>query len=71
MNKTIDIELAGLLFHMEEKAHAQLQAYLNSIAAALANTEGKEEIIREVEAAWRNCFKRCSGKAARSWPWTM
>ncbi|MGB0196302.1 MAG: PspC domain-containing protein [Flavobacteriales bacterium] len=63
MNKTIDIELAGLLFHMEEKAHAQLQAYLNSIAAALANTEGKEEIIREVEARLAELFQEALGES--------
>lgn len=63
MNKTIDIELAGLLFHMDEKAHAQLQAYLNSIAAALANTEGKEEIIREVEARLAELFQEALGES--------
>ncbi|MGB1122180.1 MAG: PspC domain-containing protein [Flavobacteriales bacterium] len=63
MNKTIDIELAGLLFHMDEKAQAQLQAYLNSIATALANTEGKEEIIREVEARLAELFQEALGES--------
>ena len=62
MNKTVDIELAGLLFHVEEKAQARLQAYLNSIAAALANTEGKEEIIREVEARLAELFREALGE---------
>ena len=62
MNRTIDIELVGLLFHMEERAHAQLQAYLNSISAALANTEGKEEIIREVEARLAELFREALGE---------
>mgnify|MGYP000856993404 CR=1 FL=1 len=61
MNKTLNIELAGLLFHVEERAHAHLKTYLDSIAAALAHTEGKEEIIREVEARMAELLRDALG----------
>ena len=62
MNKTLNIELAGLLFHVEERAHAQLQTYLDSISAALAHTEGKDEIIQEVEARMAELLRDALGE---------
>lgn len=58
MNKTVNIELSGLFFHLEEGAHEALQAYLVSIQKALGQTEGKDEIIVEVEARLAELFQQ-------------
>ena len=58
MNKTVNIELSGLFFHLEEGAHAALQTYLTSIQKALGLTEGKDEIIVEVEARLAELFQQ-------------
>ena len=50
MNTTINLELAGRLFHFEEAAHRRLAAYLNALRRALDGTEGAAEILTDVEA---------------------
>ena len=58
MNKTINIELSGLFFHLEEGAHDALQTYLTSIQKALGQTDGRDEIIVEVEARLAELFQQ-------------
>ena len=49
MKKTININLAGFVFYIDEDAYEILQKYLNNIRTYLANTEGREEIIDDIE----------------------
>lgn len=58
MNPTVDIELSGLLFHLDEQAHAKFKAYLISLQNALGEMEGKDEIIVEVEARIAELFQQ-------------
>ena len=44
MKKTLDIQLGGLLFHLDEDAYVRLEAYLASLRRHLAATEGREDI---------------------------
>ena len=50
MNKTIDINLAGIFFHIDEKAYALLKKYLDALRNTFAKTTGKEEILADIEA---------------------
>lgn len=50
MNKTIDINLTGFLFHIDEEAYARLSNYLKAIENSLANEEGKTEILADIES---------------------
>ena len=50
MNKTIDISLAGLLFHLEESAYYKLKNYLQHVRNSLNAEEDIDEIMNEVEA---------------------
>ncbi len=50
MNKTIDISLAGLLFHLEESAYYKLKNYLQHVRNSLNTEEDIDEIMNEVEA---------------------
>ncbi len=56
MNKTVNINLAGIFFHIDEDAYAKLQHYLEAIKRSLTNTQGKEEIIADIEARIAELF---------------
>ncbi len=50
MNKTIDISLAGILFHLEESAYYKLKKYLKAVRNSLQNTDDVDEVMNEIEA---------------------
>jgi phage shock protein PspC (stress-responsive transcriptional regulator) len=51
MNKTININLGGFFFHIDEMAYQILKGYLESIARSLSDDpKGKNEIIADIEA---------------------
>lgn len=51
MNKTININLGGLFFHIDENAYHKLTKYLNAIRKSLSDDpQGKEEIIKDIES---------------------
>lgn len=55
MNKTVTINIAGLFFHIDEDAYNKLSTYLEAIKNSL-NTEGKEEIISDIESRIAEIF---------------
>ena len=56
MNKTVNINLAGIFFHIDEDAYAKLQHYLDTIKRSLTSTQGNEEIIADIEARIAELF---------------
>ena len=51
MNKTININLGGYFFHIDETAYKKLKRYLDAIAKSLNDDpQGKNEIIADIEA---------------------
>ena len=51
MNKTININLGGFFFHIDEIAFQKLRRYLDSISRSLSDDpQGKNEIISDIEA---------------------
>lgn len=56
MNKTININLANLFFHIDEEAFSKLQRYLEAIKRSFANTSGSDEIIADIEARIAELF---------------
>ena len=49
MNKTVNINLGGLVFHIDEDAFQKLTNYFGAIKRSLSNTSGQEEIIKDIE----------------------
>ena len=50
MNKTVNINLGGLFFHIDESAYKTLKNYLKSIVTSLSDDpQGKDEIIKDIE----------------------
>ncbi|XLS27779.1 PspC domain-containing protein [Flavobacteriaceae bacterium M23B6Z8] len=56
MNKTININLAGMFFHIDEDAYNKLQRYLDAIKRSFSNTQGRDEIIADIEARIAELF---------------
>lgn len=51
MNKTININLGGIFFHIDEIAYQNLKRYLDAIKRSLADDpQGQEEIMADIEA---------------------
>lgn len=50
MNKTITSNIAGYVFHIDENAYEKLEAYLNTIRSYFSESQGRDEIITDIEA---------------------
>ena len=50
MNKTVNINLAGTSFHIDEDAFGKLSRYLDAIRKSLKSADGSEEIMQDIEA---------------------
>ena len=51
MNKTININLGSIFFHIDESAYQKLKQYLESIRRSLSDDpQGKDEIIADIES---------------------
>lgn len=57
MNKTININLAGIIFHLDEDAYQLLDSYLNQLKKVFKHTDGHEEIIADIEARFAELFQ--------------
>jgi phage shock protein PspC (stress-responsive transcriptional regulator) len=49
MNKTVNINLGGIFFHIDEDAYLKLSKYLEAIKRHLSDDEGKAEIMSDIE----------------------
>ena len=56
MNKTVNINLAGIFFHIDEDAYLKLQRYLEAIKRSFTDSEGRSEIISDIEARIAELF---------------
>ena len=56
MNKTVNINLANSLFHIDDTAYDKLRRYLESIKRSFSGTAGSDEIIADIEARKAELF---------------
>jgi len=49
MKKTLTINISGIIFHIDEDAYDKLNAYLDTLKRHFYNTQGKDEIISDIE----------------------
>ncbi len=57
MKKTVNINLGGIIFHIDEDAFEKLNSYLNSIKDHYKSEEGCEEITQDIEARIAELFQ--------------
>jgi phage shock protein PspC (stress-responsive transcriptional regulator) len=50
MNKTVTINIAGMVFHIEEDAYERLKSYLDSLRHKFSAEEGRDEILADIES---------------------
>lgn len=58
MNKTIDINLGGLIFHIDEDAYQKLERYMRAVKSKYARTPGGTEIIQDIESRFAELFRQ-------------
>ncbi len=50
MNKTVNMNIGGIFFHIDENAYTKLKHYLDAVHNSLLDDpQGKEEIIKDIE----------------------
>lgn len=49
MNKTVNINLGGLFFHIDEDAYQKLSRYFDAIKRSLSDANAQDEIIKDIE----------------------
>ena len=58
MNTTVTIHLAHTLFHIDSDAFALLKNYLNKLEKSFAQTDGKQEILEDIEVRIAELFSQ-------------
>ena len=57
MKKSIKINLAGLVFHIDEDAYQKLKEYLHAITEQFKHLEEGDEIINDIESRIAEIFQ--------------
>ena len=57
MNKTVTANISGVVFHIESSAYDILHNYLNTIRTYFKDSDGKDEIMADIEARIAELFK--------------
>ena len=65
MNKTVNINLAGIFFHIDEDAYAKLTNYLNAIRNSFSDPDGQDEIIKDIEVRISELFSEKTYRASQ------
>lgn len=63
MNKTVTINVSGIIFHIEEDAYDQLSRYLGTIKSYFRDSEGRDEIMSDIESRIAELLKERIGTA--------
>lgn len=56
MNKTVTVNIGGLVFHIEEQAYDKLRKYLEAIRGYFTSSDGRDEIIQDIESRIAEIF---------------
>lgn len=57
MNKTLTVNIGGIVFHIEEHAYEKLRKYLDAIRAYFTSSDGRDEIMQDIEARIAEMFQ--------------
>ena len=57
MKKTLTANISGTVFHIEEDAYDKLNRYLGTIRARFSGSEGRDEIMADIEARIAELFQ--------------
>src|SRR6187401_3502529 len=57
MNKTVTVNIGGIVFHIDENAYERFKQYLESIRSHFTASEGRDEIMQDIEARIAEMFQ--------------
>jgi phage shock protein PspC (stress-responsive transcriptional regulator) len=57
MKKTINVNIGGMMFHLDEDAFEKLNTYLDALKSKFSKMEGGDEIIGDIEGRIAEIFK--------------
>jgi phage shock protein PspC (stress-responsive transcriptional regulator) len=57
MNKTVTVNIGGIVFHIDENAYERFKQYLEAIKMHFTGSEGHEEIMQDIEARIAEMFQ--------------
>jgi phage shock protein PspC (stress-responsive transcriptional regulator) len=57
MNKTVTVSIGGIVFHIDENAYEMFRRYLESIRSHFTTSEGRDEIMQDIEARVAEMFQ--------------
>ncbi len=63
MNKTVTVNIGGIVFHIEENAYDMLGSYLQAIRNHFTISDGRDEIIQDIESRIAEIFQQNLGTA--------
>lgn len=61
MKKTLNINLGGMIFHIDDDAFKKLESYLGTLRGQFQQTNGGDEIINDVEQRMAELFRERTG----------
>ena len=61
MNKTVTINISGIIFHIEEDAFEKLSKYLGTIKSYFKDSDGRDEIMADIESRIAEILKEKIG----------
>ncbi len=57
MNKTVTVNIGGIVFHIDENAYEKFKQYLESIRSHFTSSDGRDEIMQDIEARIAEMFQ--------------
>jgi phage shock protein PspC (stress-responsive transcriptional regulator) len=57
MNKTVTVNIGGIVFHIDENAYDRFKKYLESIRSHFTQAEGRDEIMQDIESRIAEMFQ--------------
>src|SRR4051794_12446506 len=57
MNKTVTVNIGGIVFHIDENAYERFKQYLESIRSHFTASEGRDEIMQDIESRIAEMFQ--------------
>ena len=63
MNKTVTVNIGGMVFHIEELAYEKMKKYLEAIRGYFTSSDGRDEIIQDIESRMAEMFNERIGTA--------
>src|SRR5947208_3216152 len=61
MNKTVTINISGIIFHIDEDAYVNLNRYLAAIKTCFANTDEGQEVMGDIESRIAELLRERTG----------